>query len=43
MRLFGHFFGVEKVTRGTGAEPPQKSRVWAGEAQDLWGTGAEPR
>ena len=42
MRLFGHFFGVEKVTRGTGAEPPQKSRVWAGEAQDLWGTGAEP-
>ena len=41
MRLFGHFFGVEKVTRGTGAEPPQKSRVWAGEAQDLRGTGAE--
>ena len=41
MRLFGHFFGVEKVTRGTGAEPPQKSRVWAGEAQDLRGTGPE--
>ena len=25
MRLFGHFFGVEKVTRGTGAEPPISS------------------
>ena len=31
MRLFGYFLHEQKVTR-----------VWAGEAQDLRGTGAEP-